>query len=932
MTRIRLYDQPFAPAKPQEFTAPSIGEWLLEHFGESPQVTLHIYRGEPCAENEVTGDVSALLANDGAEYVVLQSPGFDPASWTLAGFLQSLAVSTALSVVSMLLTPTPSMPANVNRTQSSPNNSLGNRENQVRLLQRIEDIYGTVKAIPSLMMPTYIKYIQHQKFEHGYYCVGRGYYSVAEIRDGDTLLSEIDGASAAVYNPFTSPNSGSPIIQIGDPIIDKILTAKRAIEVDGVTLKAFNQVQLPTVASYRFTPNTITQIDGPSGKAKRPNFNSVANVGQSVTISGPTTRVVSATEEFQVTATAADGSIVSSDSSLFSHVVVGDAMTISGFTGTGEFGDPISNDGVFTVTALVPGGFVVAQPISDLSTNSASFSVVRNYNGTYVIDGVGDGVITVVGAPFVGTLNRDGMAIQLVGVTHMTDWSTLPTADRSEVWCNVVALGGMFKDDGGRSVATVGFTIEIEKLDAHLNPTGIVETVTGSLSGSVSDERADTVEHATAWVGPCRVRMYRTTPYDYDFEGTVIDEIKWADLYSISPVSQAEFGNKTTIHTITQATARATAVKTRQLNCLASRLLPTYDGSAFSGAFDASGRHVSGAIHPTSKLVDIIAAVAVDPKIGRRDLATEVDMAQIWGVQQQLDAWNPECGQFNFTFDTDNTSFEETVIMIANAGFCIAYRQNGKIRLALDRLQANSTALFTHRNKKPNAETITRRFANDAEYDGVEFVYVDPDSNQSETIVLPLDGNYTKAKKYEIAGIRSFAQAWLRANREYQKLIGQRISIETSTTADARSLLPNSRIDVVDNTRFRSYDGEVVGQDGMEITLSRDVEFSPGLAHSIVLMRRDGSLQSISCTPGSASNRVVLQAAPTEEIVTSYGQDGIRTIFSFAADSARGAMAYLVQEIDLSDKEYPVIRAINYSPDYYAADYAAIPPKQSVIS
>ena len=37
--------------------------------------------------------------------------------------------------------------------------------------------------------------------------------------------------------------------------------------------------------------------------------------------------------------------------------------------------------------------------------------------------------------------------------------------------------------------------------------------------------------------------------------------------------------------------------------------------------------------------------------------------------------------------------------MIANAVFCIAYRQNGKIRFTFDKPQTSSTALFTHRNK-----------------------------------------------------------------------------------------------------------------------------------------------------------------------------------------------------------------------------------------
>jgi hypothetical protein len=523
--------------------------------------------------------------------------------------------------------------------------------------------------------------------------------------------------------------------------------------------------------------------------------------------------------------------------------------------------------------------------------------------------------------------------VQIVGASEYTDWITLPSADREQVWCNVKAPSGMYKDAGGKSVATVDFAIEIEQLNAStLVPTGTVETVTGSLSGSVTDERADTIEQTTAWTGPCRVRMRRTTPYDYAFEGTVQDEIKWDDLYSVSPVSSTHFGNKTTVHTITQATTRATAAKSRQLNCIASRKMPTYNGTTFSGAFDVAGLHVSGTIAATSKLVDIIAAVSVDPKIGARTLATEVDMAQIWAVQQQLDAWSADAGQFNYTFDSDNTSFEETLVMIANAGFCIAYRQNGKIRLAFDKLQTASTALFTHRNKKPNSETITRSFASDADHDGVEFVYVDPDSDTSETISLPLDGSATKYKKFEIAGIRNYTQAWYRASREYAKLRGQRITLDTTTTLDARCLLPNARIDVVDNTRFKAYDGEVIGQSGLTLTLSQDVAFAPATPHSIILMQRDGSLQSIAVTAGSASNQVILSSAPAEAIVTTHGQDGIRTIYSFAADTARAAQAWLVQEIDISDGQYCTLRAINYSADYYSGDTATVPAKATVIN
>ena len=920
MTRIHLYAHPLAPAAPQVFEVDNLALWLLDHFGDVPTVTVQIFAGEPCAENEITRDTAALIAGDAEQYTVLQSP----AGVETIGLI--IAVIFAIAVV--ILTPKPEMPnAAINRTQASPNNALGSRENKVRLLERVEDIYGTVKAIPSLMMPPYVKYSNHSKFEYGYYCVGRGYHSLTELRDGDTLIADITGASAAVYDPFKSPNSGhAPVLQVGAAITGGVLTARRAIEVDGITLKAANQINLPLSGVYTFIPDAagarITQA------AKQPNFNSVVVVGALVNIvMTPQT----ATSSGAVTVTGASRTFTdTSGLNVFALLTVGDLVTTSGFS-------IAANNGTFQITNKPSATAIVTtggNPVNE-SAAAPTFSVTRDYTGSYEVIGVADGEIrlaTVNTAAWRGLLSNVTCSVLVAANPEYTSWVTLPDVDRTRVWVNVLAPNGMFKDSGGKSVAAVDFSVEIERLSALLVPTGQLETVAGNLSGATSDERAQTLERITAWVGPARVRMRRTSAYDYAFSGTVQDEIKWFDLYSVSPVSKTEFGNKTTIHTVTQATTRATAVKTRQLNCIASRRLPTYNGSVFSGAFNATGLLISGSIAATSKLVDIIAAVSVDPKIGARDLATDIDLAQIYAVQQQLDAWNPACGQFNYTFDSDNTSFEETLVLIANAGFCVAYRQNGKIRLSLDQAQAASTALFTHRNKKPNAETINRSFVGDAQYDGVEFTYMDPSSQQPETITLPLNGDYTKLRKFEIAGIRSYEQAWLRANRELARLLGQRLTLETTTTLDARSLLPNARVDVVDNTCFKSYDGEVVGQSGLELTLSRDVAFTPATAHSIVLMRRDGSLQSIAATAGSAPNRIVLQSLPAEALVTVPGEAGIRTIYSFAADSARGAMAWLVQEIDITDPQYVQLRAINYSASYYAADYTAIPAKATVIN
>jgi len=143
------------------------------------------------------------------------------------------------------------------------------------------------------------------------------------------------------------------------------------------------------------------------------------------------------------------------------------------------------------------------------------------------------------------------------------------------VWANITAPNGMLKDKGGKITTSVNFNMQVELLTPDLVPTGTVLNVSDTLSGRSQEEKATTLEATLPYASACRVRLVRTTPYDWGFAGAIVDEIKWVDLYGVTPVSNPHFGNKTTIQTQTKATVRATSARSRQLNCRASRLIPT---------------------------------------------------------------------------------------------------------------------------------------------------------------------------------------------------------------------------------------------------------------------------------------------------------------------------------------------------------------------
>ena len=520
MICIRLYEHPMRPDA-RLFEAASIGDWLLDHYGEQPAVNVQVFAGEPSAETEITGNVPALLANDCPEYVVLESPG---AGLTVYEIFQIIVV--VVSVAMALSATPPTMPDNVNRTQQSANNSLGNRENQLRVGQRVEDIYGTVLAIPSLLMPTYNKYISHRKFEYGYYCISRGYIDASEISDGDSLISSITGASAAVYWPFTSPNSGvdAPVVQIGDAITDQVITASRSIEVDGITLSPINQLGFTPGDTYTFQPDVGG--DKIIQQHKAPNFNSLINPGDRITVAmGVLTSITTGSVSVVAGVFTSSRPGVDADwTSPFLYIGAGDTVTLDS-VGSATY------DGVYTVVSVVNGAdlalMTVTAPIADSPALDTVLSVDHDYSGVYTVDGVGDGLVILHGTTWPAAI-QGAATITLTDAaapTEYTDWVTLPAADRTDVWVNIVAPNGLVKDDGGQAEASIDFELSVEKLDpVTLLPTGLVEILNGNLSGSVQTERAGTYQLTTSWVGPARARMRRTTPHDFDFSGTVIDE------------------------------------------------------------------------------------------------------------------------------------------------------------------------------------------------------------------------------------------------------------------------------------------------------------------------------------------------------------------------------------------------------------------------
>lgn len=823
-----------------------VRDFLMERYSQFPE-TGRIYHNNVCVANDVTPtDERGIeqLAELDGIIYVVIYP---------AGPIALLIITAVVAVVTIaaMLFLRPS--ATIRNTQStSPNNALSDRQNTARLNARIPDIYGTIRATPDLIMLPYKVFVNNQEAEVSYMCVGRGAFNIVDVYDGQTLVSSIGGTSVEVFGPNTSPNSGTAQLTLGSAITYPILSVARSNNVDGQTLA-------PPNGGRSFTSASGVSFVYPN----------IVNV--------PTSYYIDLTEYFSV------GDQVT---------LTGGACTSSGHPNI-DLSTPFSG-GVPTYTYTVSA--VSAHQLQFSSPSSSNTDWGSNLNGypSHTATPTGSVTIASTGQGWIGPF-----LISLVGMNQLI--------------CNFIADQGMYLDDGTNQYATsVQIELGVTPCDSSGTATGSEQYFEAYVVGSATnkDIKATTLNAtpSPAINGYAKVRARRVTPKNTSFSGNVVDLVKWRDCYGAAPVTQAHFGNVTTVRAVTFATANALSIKERKLNMLVQRLIPIST--------------VSTTLAYSSDVDKIIFAMALDSYIGNRTTA-EIDAT---GISTTIGAVKTYFGcndaaQFSYTFDNDNLSFEEMIQITAQSAFCTAYRRGTQIKLAFEQQTSNSTLLFNHRNKIPNTETRTVTFGNANDYDGVEYNYIDPTPGNFDaikTLYIPSDKSATNPQKIDSVGTRSDRLAWFHAYRIWNKIKYGNIAVSFDATQEAVLMVINDRILVADNTRPDTQDGEVIGTSGLEIFLSQNVTLTGDTFH-IFLQHYDGTVESILVSAGSHSNSVILSTAPLLALVTD---DNVfaKTTYILVGNSSSRKSAFLMTKRTAKDNFTYSIEAINYDNRYYQND------------
>lgn len=821
------------------------GEWFLKKWPPGTVVPrgLLIYRNDENITQKWVTDHSVLRDPD-ATYHIYEMP-----KGGVVGAITKI-ISTILNPILKLFLPNTSASANLKNSRSaSSNNALQGRTNASRPGERIADIRGFVRAYPDLLMD-YRIFKDRTEYEVQFLCVGAGEYQLEDVRDGITPAANISGEQLDFYKNGAAPGFGSPYMNIGGAVNLSqfpIMVAKASNEADGSEVKPPNYADISKATFKIYSTGEIdTSIE--SSTSTTIDWSERAPVGSTVTL----------TQFYSFTANALPAGTYTRNDLSGTYTVLSSGENILIVDTTGHTG----------WSALSGSG------------QAAYLEAYLRTDGYWEFSNSGGSTLQKF-APSV-----DSSTPYVVG-PYLLD-----SADK--VMVNLYAQNGVYKTDGDVYPFTCNFQVILS------DPTGAMANVTYnmSVSGRFTEAVGNTLIVNNPYPGAVNVSVRRTSNTDKDFSGSVVDTVKWRDLYAISNISARSYGDVTLIHTVTKATNAALKQKERKLNMLATRI---YNGVA------------------SRNFADVVLSIHTDPFFGRRDLTT-IDVDALYDVQQQiLDYFgDPRSIQVGYTFDNNSTTYEEALQTICNAVNVTPY-QVGNVLYFFPELPQNTSAMqFGHMFKVPGSDKRTRAFSPPKDYTGIQVKYYDHDE---ESYLYVTQGEETNVNKIDLDACQSKYLAGIRARREYNKLLYQRVTHECQALSIGLQAAPGMRVDMVDNTRVKQMDGVVTDVDGLTLYLSDPVELLSGYTYSITLTGRLGTLENVPIVAGTDEFSVVLQSMPEQEIYTGWMRD--RTAYVIRTDDERTKLAMLVQSMEPSgrDNNYQVgLTCINYDARYYQDD------------
>lgn len=890
-----------------------------------------LYAGEVHPDCYLPFSSHERIVVDAGRYVLVVKP----AGPVLIPWWVVTIFTIGIQLITAALATKPRAPDAQSQEATSPNNELAGQTNLLRAGARVPDILGAVRAYPDLMCPPIETWTSRTQTLTQFMVLGVGDYTLTNPQLGETPLSSIGGPPT--LNQFKTTDTVPPITAVKtSPEISAMALSVDATQAfaqsavfaaSGKTLTTQNYVPLTVGSPIRIDSTTSNNgfydvtAAAPSTQINPPFVYTLDGAVVNESAPAPLIRVLEVLGAYTSSAGNLGGMAVSGTQAdlIYASVrpVVGSVLR---FVYVNSSGVTVNVIGVvatasyYTYTSIATG----YQYHAIITMNNFSGVII-----TWPTPQSGSTVFHITqykdpGAP--PAVVASGADPRDTQYNLPTAWYVAPLLNPAEIWIDIAFPSGLiWYQSGVAKPYTVGVTAEFRRLGASAVGATLTWNFTGQSQGNYRwTQRIDVASLALpAGSGYIQVRLTRTTVFVQD-DGTnqYVTDCRWQRLAATQLLPSNAYPNVTVLQLIMQNTRSAvTAGSTEStFNCVATRLLPHWTGSAWSAPV------------ATEKWADNLVG-RMKATDGANKADADIDLAGIYAIQTTLDARDSgDAGKISMTLDT-LADMDTELQTIASVVRCSVYRVGRKLFVTRDQGGKTAVALFTGRSKSPDGETVTMTFKNDSENDAVIVQWIDR-ANGWKIREYQYPVAVTANNPLRVSPpLATWAQAWRRSQYEWNRGQLRRDALMVAATDEARLVHIGDVVNVSDDVANLAQSvGEVIAlsTDGLSLTLDKPMTYTGAASgYTLLLRSQDGrTLDAVPLAATSAGNLAVLSRAAA--FALKGRDDGMGSIYAIYQTQSAVLRPWLVTGLD-PDPPYTRMTGANYREDIYAGDTAALP-------
>jgi hypothetical protein len=368
-----------------------------------------------------------------------------------------------------------------------------------------------------------------------------------------------------------------------------------------------------------------------------------------------------------------------------------------------------------------------------------------------------------------------------------------------------------------------------------------------------------------------QVRFRRTTPQASLANSQVLDALTVGGVRGYCP-NLGVYPGCTVIAIKAQATGQLTQQQTQQVNLVATRKVPIWNGTTWSAPTATDS--IAWALADMLRSGQPGYATAYGAKL----LDAQIDL----GALLALDGiWSGRGDSASVVFDQASTIWEQ-LVNLARAGRAQPVLSDGIITFVRDSAATVPVAMFTPAQMTPGSLSIQYLMPQDNDPDGTSVGYIDPTTWGQRTLDL-IDGSASlpvQPQSITLFGVTNLAQAtrevtYLDRVRKYQRKL-----ITFETEMDGHLVNVGDLIVISHDVPAWGQSGELVAVSGTTFTCSDPLNWT-GSGFQVSFRKPDGTVAGpFSVTAGGSPNQFVCTATLGFTPATDLSA-GDRTTFTF---------------------------------------------------